>query len=81
MNPGPSYIALIVINASLFIHDNGETVNINISMKHKHHVIPRYAGGTNDPSNIVELTPEEHAEAHRKLYEAEHDLEQNTFVH
>jgi ribosomal protein L44E len=26
-------------------------------------------GGTNEPSNIVELTVEEHAEAHRVLYE------------
>ena len=26
-------------------------------------------GGTDDPSNIVELTVEEHAEAHKKLYE------------
>ena len=26
-------------------------------------------GGTNDPSNLVELTVEEHAEAHKKLYE------------
>lgn len=26
-------------------------------------------GGTDDPSNLVELTVEEHAEAHRKLYE------------
>ena len=26
-------------------------------------------GGTDDPSNIVELTIEEHAEAHRKLFE------------
>ena len=26
-------------------------------------------GGTDDPSNLVELTPEEHAEAHRVLYE------------
>jgi hypothetical protein len=26
-------------------------------------------GGTNDPENLVELTVEEHAEAHRKLYE------------
>ena len=38
-------------------------------MKHKHHIIPRHMGGTDDPSNLVELTPEEHAEAHRKLYE------------
>ena len=26
-------------------------------------------GGTNDPSNLVELTVEEHAEAHRVLWE------------
>jgi hypothetical protein len=38
-------------------------------MKHKHHIIPKHAGGTNDPTNIVELTIEEHAEAHRILYE------------
>lgn len=36
---------------------------------HKHHKIPRHAGGTDDPSNIIELTVEEHAEAHRLLYE------------
>ena len=38
-------------------------------MKHKHHIIPRHMGGTDDPSNLIELTVEEHAEAHRKLYE------------
>lgn len=38
-------------------------------IKHKHHIIPRHAGGTDDQSNIVELTIEEHAEAHRLLYE------------
>jgi phage protein D len=38
-------------------------------MKHKHHIIPRHAGGSDDPSNIIELTVEEHAEAHRILYE------------
>jgi hypothetical protein len=38
-------------------------------MKHKHHIIPRHMGGTDDPSNLIELTPEEHADAHRKLYE------------
>lgn len=37
-------------------------------IKHKHHIIPRHAGGTDDPSNIIELTIKEHAEAHRKLY-------------
>lgn len=38
-------------------------------MKHLHHVIPKHIGGTDDPSNLIELTVEEHAEAHRKLYE------------
>jgi len=37
-------------------------------MKHKHHIIPRHMGGTNEPSNLIELTIEEHAEAHRILY-------------
>ena len=37
-------------------------------MKHKHHIIPRHAGGTDDPSNIVYLTVKQHAEAHKKLF-------------
>ena len=36
---------------------------------HKHHIIPRHAGGSNDPSNIEVLTIPEHALAHKKLYE------------
>ena len=36
---------------------------------HKHHIIPRHAGGSNDPSNLIELTIPEHALAHKKLYE------------
>lgn len=40
-----------------------------MSIKHKHHIIPKHAGGTDDPSNIVELTVEEHAAAHKVLYE------------
>ena len=38
-------------------------------MKHIHHIIPRHLGGTDDPENLIELTVEEHAEAHRILYE------------
>jgi len=38
-------------------------------MKHKHHIVPKHAGGSDDPSNLIELTVEEHAEAHKKLYE------------
>lgn len=38
-------------------------------MKHIHHIIPRHMGGDNSPENLIELTIEEHAEAHRLLYE------------
>ena len=37
---------------------------------HKHHIIPKHMGGNDDPTNIVELTPDQHAEAHRILFEA-----------
>jgi hypothetical protein len=36
---------------------------------HKHHIIPKHAGGTDDPFNIIELSITEHAEAHRLLFE------------
>jgi len=36
---------------------------------HKHHIIPKHAGGSNDPSNLVTLTIEEHALAHKTLFE------------
>jgi hypothetical protein len=39
------------------------------SVLHKHHIVPKHAGGTDDPSNIIELTIEDHAEAHRILFE------------
>jgi hypothetical protein len=38
------------------------------NLYHKHHIIPKHAGGTDDPSNIVTLTIQEHAEAHFILY-------------
>ena len=38
-------------------------------MKHNHHIIPKHMGGTDDPSNLVELTVAEHAQAHKELYE------------
>ena len=40
---------------------------------HRHHVIPRHAGGLDIEENIILLTREEHADAHQKLYEANGD--------
>jgi hypothetical protein len=42
---------------------------LNRLMKHKHHIIPKHQGGTDDPENIIELTIEEHALAHKLLYD------------
>lgn len=37
---------------------------------HRHHIIPKHMGGTNDESNLTPpITVAEHAEEHRKLYE------------
>ena len=38
-------------------------------MKHIHHIIPKHAGGTDAPENLVELSIVDHANAHKKLYE------------
>lgn len=35
---------------------------------HIHHIVPRHAGGSDDPSNLVSVTIEEHAELHLSLY-------------
>ena len=40
-----------------------------MKQKHKHHIIPKHMGGTDEPSNIIELSREEHAKAHLELYE------------
>ena len=39
-----------------------------MTIYHTHHIVPKHAGGTDDPSNLVQLTVEEHAEAHLNLY-------------
>lgn len=39
-----------------------------MTIYHNHHIIPRHAGGADEPSNIARLTTEQHAEAHKKLY-------------
>ena len=35
---------------------------------HLHHRIPKHAGGTDEPENLVEVTAEQHAELHFALY-------------
>lgn len=39
-----------------------------------HHIIPVYAGGTDDIKNLVALTREEHKQAHLKRYEETSDF-------
>ena len=36
---------------------------------HMHHINPRHMGGSDDPSNLIELTIPQHAEEHRLLFE------------
>ena len=40
----------------------------SIKIMHKHHIIPKHSGGSDDAKNLIELSVEEHAEAHRLLY-------------
>jgi hypothetical protein len=45
-----------------------EVSSKTMQIKHKHHIVPKYMGGSDDPSNLIELTIEEHAQAHLELY-------------
>lgn len=38
-----------------------------LDFKERHHILPKCMGGTDDPENIAELTPEEHYVAHQLL--------------
>ncbi len=40
-----------------------------MAIKHKHHIVPRHMGGSDDPSNLIELSVQEHADAHKKLWD------------
>ena len=40
-----------------------------MTVYHMHHIIPKHMGGTYDPKNLVKLTIDEHAQAHKQLYE------------
>ena len=48
-------------------------------MKHKHHIIPKHFGGSDDPSNLVEVSVEEHANLHLALY-LEHGRWQDAYA-
>ena len=49
-------------------------------IKHKHHILPKHMGGTDDESNLIELSIEEHAQAHLDLYE-QHGDERDLLAH
>lgn len=51
-----------------------------MSIIHKHHIIPRHMGGTDDKENIIELSVHEHAMAHLRLYE-EHNKPQDLLAY
>jgi hypothetical protein len=42
---------------------------MSTTIYHNHHIVPKHMGGSDDPSNLVKLTVEEHAEAHKALYD------------
>lgn len=49
--------------------NKAKSQNIDDNIRYEtHHIIPRSLGGTNDKSNLVKLTPEEHYMAHYYLW-------------
>ena len=44
-----------------------------MTIYHNHHIVPKHMGGTDDPKNLKKLTVEEHAAAHKALYEEHGD--------
>ena len=46
-----------------------------------HHILPRYAGGTNDESNLVQLTYRQHVFVHKLWYKATGDTQAKVAVH
>jgi len=68
----------IVLHETAISEDSNTTREYQLmSIYHIHHIVPRHMGGTDDPSNLIELTVEEHADAHLRLWEeygSEYDL-------
>ena len=40
-----------------------------MNIYHYHHIVPKHMGGTDDESNLVKLSIQEHAQAHKDLYD------------
>ena len=51
-----------------------------MSIMHKHHIIPRYEGGTDTPENIVELTVTQHAMWHFAEWQRKGNWQDNLAV-
>lgn len=54
----------------------GAKVPYKKMLKHKHHIVPKHMGGSDEPSNLIELSVEEHAEAHKILWD-KHGLKED----
>ena len=65
---------LIIMNYNEFIDQCKQ--NPPKGFYHIHHIIPRYKGGTDDPSNLIKLSIHDHAYAHYLLAQ-EHDWLKN----
>jgi len=39
------------------------------TVKHKHHIVPKHMGGSDDTSNLIEVSVKDHADAHKVLFE------------
>lgn len=50
--------------------EKARTRELDSQYYEKHHIVPRCQGGTDEPSNLVKLTPEEHYVAHQLLAKA-----------
>lgn len=48
--------------------------------KHIHHIIPKHMGGGNSPENLITLSIEEHALAHKELWEI-HNKEEDRIAY
>jgi len=52
----------------------------DLTIYEKHHIVPRCLGGTDEPENLVKLTPEEHYVAHQLLVKIYPDNESIVFA-